>query len=143
VFELLRRRDVGFVLVSSAERLSVDEAIYFHDRLEASKMPLGAFVVNRVHEVAPSQIDRETLIDKLSARPELRGYAPDDMVQIASDLARTHKDFEALAEIDGKQVTRLSSRAGGHVPVVKIPFFDEDIYDVAGLSKMVHYLVET
>src|SRR5262249_32755631 len=33
VSELLRSRDVGFVLVSSAESLSVDEAIFFHDRL--------------------------------------------------------------------------------------------------------------
>src|SRR5581483_8666685 len=49
VFELLRGRDVGFVLVSSAEPLSIDEAAYFHDRLVASQMPLGAFVVNRVH----------------------------------------------------------------------------------------------
>ena len=140
VFELLRRPDVAFVLVSSAEPMSVDEAIYFYERLASSKMPLGAFVVNRVHSVAPSSIDRETLIAKLTARPELRGYSPDDMVQVASDLDRTHKEFQSLAEIDAKQVARLSARSAGAAPVVTVPFFDQDIYDVSGLSQMVRYL---
>lgn len=140
VFELLRRDDVAFVLVSSAEPPSVDEAIYFYDRLVASKMPLGAFVVNRVHTVAPARIDRETLLARLTARPELRGYSPDDVVQIAADLERTHREFQALAEVDAGQVARLGKRASGAAPVVTVPFFDQDIYDVAGLSQMVQYL---
>ena len=140
VFDLLRGPDVAFVLVSSAEPMSVDEAIYFYDRLVASKMPLGAFVVNRVHRAAPSTIDRETLIARLSARPELRGYSPDDLVQVASDFERTHREFQQLAEIDAGQVTRLGERSGGKAPIVQVPFFDEDISDVRGLSQMVKYL---
>lgn len=140
VFDLLRRDDVAFVLVSSAEPPSIDEAIYFYDRLVASKMPLGAFVVNRVHTVAPVTIDRETLIAKLTARPELRGYSPDDVVQVAADLERTHREFQALAEVDARQVARLGERSRGAAPVVTVPFFDQDIYDVEGLSQMVKYL---
>jgi hypothetical protein len=103
-------------------------------------MPLGAFVVNRVHSSHPSSIDRETLIARLTARPELRGYSPDDIVQVASDLDRTHKEFQSLAEIDAKQVARLGERSAGKAPVVSVPFFDQDIYDVSGLSQMVQYL---
>lgn len=141
VFDLLRRDDVAFVLVSSAEPLSIDEAVYFYDRLVQSQMPLGAFVVNRVHTSTPSSLGREELIEKLTARPELRGYSPDDIVQVASDLDRTHKEFVALAEIDRKQVARLGDRSGGRAPVVTVPFFDQDIYDVSGLSQMVRYLL--
>jgi anion-transporting ArsA/GET3 family ATPase len=141
VFDLLRGSDVGFVLVSSAEPLSIDEAIYFHDRLVASRMPLGAFVVNRVHSAAPVTIDREALIAKLHARPELVGYSADDMVQIASDLDRTHREFQQLAEIDARQVQRLRDRSRGQLEVITIPFFDQDIYDVSGLSQMIRFLV--
>jgi anion-transporting ArsA/GET3 family ATPase len=140
VFELLRRPDVAFVLVSSADPLSVDEAIYFYERLVQSNMPLGAFVVNRVHHAAPSTLGREEVIARLSARPELRGYSPDDMVQVASDFDRTHREFQALAEIDAREVKRLEARALGKAPVVQVPFFDQDIYDVSGLSQMVKYL---
>jgi anion-transporting ArsA/GET3 family ATPase len=141
VFELLRGPDVGFVLVSSAEPLSIDEAIYFHDRLVQSHMPLGAFVVNRVHSALPTTLDREGLIAKLTARPELRGWSPDDVVQAAADFDRTHREFQTLAEIDARQVQRLIQRSAAKVPVVKVPFFDQDIYDVAGLSQMVSHLV--
>ena len=140
VFELLRRADVAFVLVSSAEPPSVDEAIYFYERLVQSHMPLGAFVVNRVHHAAPSTLTREEVIARLTARPELRGYSPDDIVQVASDFDRTHREFQALAEIDAREVARLEKRSAGKAPVVTVPFFDQDIYDVSGLSQMVAYL---
>jgi anion-transporting ArsA/GET3 family ATPase len=140
VFNLLRQPDVAFVLVSSAEPMSVDEAIYFHDRLVESQMPLGAFVVNRVHRTPPSTIDREALIAKLESRPELRGYTPDDVIQVAADFDRTHKEFLQLAQIDAQQIQRLNERSSGRAPVVSVPFFDRDIYDVAGLSEMIGYL---
>jgi anion-transporting ArsA/GET3 family ATPase len=140
VFNLLRQQDVAFVLVSSAEPMSVDEAIYFHDRLVESQMPLGAFVVNRVHQTPPTTIDREALIARLESRPELRGYTPDDIVQVAADFDRTHKEFLQLAQIDAREVQRLSERSSNRAPVVTVPFFDRDIYDVAGLSEMIGYL---
>jgi anion-transporting ArsA/GET3 family ATPase len=143
VFEIMRRPDVGFVLVSSPEPMSIDEAIFFHDRLVQSQMPLGAFVVNRVHPRGPAPIAREPLIGKLHARPELRGYSPDDVVQVASDLERTYREFQSLAEIDASQIARLRGRAAEDVPLVQIPFFDRDIYDVEGLASMVQFLVGT
>jgi anion-transporting ArsA/GET3 family ATPase len=141
VFELLRRDDVSFVLVSSAEPPSVDEAIYFYERLVQSQMPLGAFVVNRVHERGPDPIPRGELIEKLTERPELRGLQPDDVVQVAADFERTYKEFQALAGIDAREVARLRKAANGRAPLVLVPFFDRDIYDVEGLSAMISHLV--
>ncbi len=46
-----------------------------------------------------------------------------------------------LADIDSRQVQRLTQRSAAKVPVVQVPFFDQDIYDVAGLSQMVRHLV--
>jgi anion-transporting ArsA/GET3 family ATPase len=141
VERLLKQPDVGFVLVSSADPLSIDEVIYFHDRLAESAMPLGGFVVNRVHHAGPPPPGREQVIEVLSRRGELRGYGPDDVVQVAADLDRTYREFQALAEIDRRQVARLSERTGGKMTVTTVPFFDQDVYDVAALSAMVQHLV--
>ena len=62
------------------------------------------------------------------------------MVQVAATFDRTHREFQALAEIDAREVARLEARSTGKAPVVQVPFFDEDIYDVSGLSQMVRYL---
>jgi anion-transporting ArsA/GET3 family ATPase len=141
VFEIMRAPDVGFVLVSSPEPMSIDEAIFFHDRLVSSRMPLGAFVVNRVHPKGPPPVGREELIAKLTGRPELRGYTPDDVVQVAADLERTYREFQSLAEIDAREIARLSERAGPRVPLVEVPFFERDVYDIDGLAEMVRCLV--
>jgi anion-transporting ArsA/GET3 family ATPase len=141
VAEILRRSDVGFILVSSPEPPSVDEAIFFYERLMTSRMPLGAFVVNRVHQAGPSALGRQELVGRLTARPELRGYSPDDVVQVAADFDRTYREFQALAEVDANELERLRKISGGRAPLIAIPFFDRDIYDVEGLSAMVRCLI--
>src|SRR5205814_10147291 len=106
VFQVLRGPDVAFVLVCSPEPLSIDEALFFHDRLVASQMPLGAFVVNRVHEAGPAAPSREQLIAALTARPELRGYAADEGVQVAADLDRTYREVQSLGAVDARVIAR-------------------------------------
>ena len=41
---------------------------------------------------------------------------------------------------DRAQVQRLRDRSRGQVESITVPFFDQDIYDVSGLSQMVRYL---
>ena len=140
VQKLLRRPDVGFVLVCSPDPLAIDEALAFHARLKNSGLPLGGFVVNRVHPRGPAAPTREELIDKLTERPELRGYTADDVLQAAADFDRTYRDFQALAEIDASQVERLRAVAGD-APLVQVPLFDQDVHDMDGLSLIGRHLL--
>lgn len=146
VAQLLRQPDVGFVLVSSPDPLSVDEALAFRHRLGEQSLPLGGFVVNRVHPAGPEPPERAELVERLRARPELRGYTADDTVQVAADLDRTYRDFQALARLDALEIERLravgpSRGRAGDVPLVEVPLFDHDIHDVDGLSLIGRYLV--
>ena len=140
VLDLLRKPDVAFVVVCAPSPLTVDEALFFHERLTTQAMPHGGFVVNRVHAHGPPPPQREALIDALTARPELRGLGSDDFVQVASDLARTYAEFLALAEIDGQQIQRLKLVAG-KLPCVEVPLFDRDIHDLDGLTLMAERLL--
>jgi anion-transporting ArsA/GET3 family ATPase len=145
VYEVLRGPEAAFVLVSSAEPLSVDEAMYFEDRLRSASMPLGGFVVNRVHPRRPpltvdgKPLDRAALVSRLEGRAELQGFAPDDLVQFAADLERTHKELDALAVLDDLQIARLRVRAGD-APIVTVPLFQHDVYDVPALVELLGHL---
>ena len=142
VYEVLRRRDAAFVLISSAEPMSVDEAIYFRDRLDEAKLPLGGFVVNRVHprRAAGPPLDRAALVARLEGRPELRGLQPDDVVQLAADLERTRKELDALAELDAAQIARLGQRDDPAAPVVTVPLLERDVHDLPALAELLEYL---
>ncbi len=140
VHDLLRQRDVGFVLIASPEPLSIEELLFFHHRIVTAGLPLAGFVVNRVHTAGVVPQARADLVAQLSARPELRGYSPEDIVQIAADFDRTYRDFQALAEIDARQIGRLRATAA-EAPLVEVPLLDRDVHDVEGLTLIGQYLL--
>lgn len=142
VYELMRQPDVAFLLVCGPEPLSTDEAIYFHGKLEAAKMPLGGFIINRVHRAGPPAPSRQALVDLLAARPELRGYAESDIAQVASDLDRTYREQQVLAQVDAAAIERLKKEAGrSGAGLCAVPLFEQDIYGVEGLALVSRHLV--
>ncbi len=143
VYDVLRRPDAAFVLVSSAEVMSIDESLFFQDQLQRSKLPLGGFVVNRVHPRRPpieAALDRGALVERLEKRSELAGTAPDHLVQLAADLERTHRDLDVLAVGDRVQVDRLRAQVGAQVPIVEVPLFERDVHDLPALVELLGYL---
>jgi len=125
---LLSEPQVGFVLVSSAAPLSVDEALVFHERLHAEGMPVAGVVANRVTpsllaEGAPLP-DAAALGAALAGRPA----APD----LAERLARTLDEHQLLARADAVEVERLFAAVAA--PAVAIPRLDADVHDLAGLN---------
>jgi anion-transporting ArsA/GET3 family ATPase len=147
---LLRRPEVAFILVCSPEPLSVEEALYFHGRLSKAQMPLGGIVVNRVNAAGPDLgADVEKLLaDKLAARPELRGFLDDDRERLAADLGRTYSEQQVVAAADAAAIAMLREkiRAPGpgpgsaEPPICRVPMFEHDIYDAAGIALVSEYL---
>lgn len=139
VLDLLRRPDVAFVIVCTPHQVSIDEALYFRDRLEEARMPLGSFVINRVHPRGPAGPAEDELERALIAEGRLHGFPSDDLHRAAADLTRTYREFQTMAAIDGQRIDRL--RQATSLPCVEVPLFDHDICDVAGLAQMAAMLV--
>jgi anion-transporting ArsA/GET3 family ATPase len=139
VFDLLRGKEVGFVIVSAPEPSTVDEALFFHERLVEQQMPMGAFVVNRVHEDGPDPPSTAELVERLSARAESHGYAPAELARSAEALLAAYRDMDILAEADHLQLARLK-RVAGDMPVVTVPLLDSDVHDVEALGTLGRYL---
>ena len=132
VAELLGDRRTSFLVVTSPQRDSIDEAIFFRRRLREGRMPFGGAIVNRVHDqelAAASGADADVL-DDLSA---LLGDP------LAVKVARNYEDYRDLALGDRDQIERLRRETQGE-PVVLVPYLDDDVHDADGLRALNEHL---
>jgi anion-transporting ArsA/GET3 family ATPase len=141
-FALLRQDRVGFVLVASPEVMAVREALFFHERLAASKMPFSGFVVNRVHASRPARLTPAETAALLAATPSVTalGLSGTSLQMAAEALLGAHADLEVLAAADREAIARLRA-ANGAATLVQVPFLREDVHDVARLVDLGRYLV--
>lgn len=137
VKELFRSDDAAFVVLCGAERASIDEGLFFGGLLADERMPLGAFVVNRVREefgdLSDSALDR--LKAAMFTSPELRGEDPELIVGTLAALGTAAGRYRTLVERDQGQLARVLATLSADTPVLAVRDFREDIHDLAGLAR--------
>ena len=126
VAELLGDRRTTFLVVTSPQRDSIDEAIFFRRRLREGRMPFGGAIVNRVH-------DQELTEGEDDVEGDLAALLGDD--KLARKVARNYEDYRELAERDRDQVDRLAHETSGEA-VVLVPYLEQDPHDMDGLKAM-------
>jgi len=127
---LLGEAQVGFVIVASASPRSVDEALFFHERLHAESMPIAGLVSNRV---TPDLWPAGALpgAEAIGAALAAQGGADPGL---AERMARTLAEHQALARADAIEVARLFEADAG--ARVAIPRLEGDVHDLAGLAQL-------
>lgn len=130
VQEMLTAPTAAFVLVTSAQREPIDEAIWLRRTLEEIGVPFTGVVVNRVHHDIlagrkPSALDA-TLGVELG--PEL-----------AQAVADNFDDYHVLARRDERNIGRLERDLEGN-PLLLVPYLDDDVHDLEGLWRIHRYL---
>jgi anion-transporting ArsA/GET3 family ATPase len=132
VNSLLADPHTCFLVVCGPQGEPIDEAVYFHRKLVEAKLPFGGVIVNKVHYPAE----------------RLRGDDPDLPAALAralgdEDLAQrtfeNFSDYQALAERDAANIERLAEEMRSRV-VIRVPYLDEDVHDLAGLAEINRYL---
>ena len=116
---LLRSDRAGFVLVASPAPHTLDEALYFHQRLDESGMPFVAFLINRVHP------------DPAQGFPATRAAADVDD-ELAEALVEVFQDQRRLARADHRSVERLEGVTGE--AALLVPEFEADVHDLRELK---------
>ncbi|MDP9034666.1 MAG: AAA family ATPase [Myxococcota bacterium] len=134
----LRSSEVSFVLVSSPAPMSIQEVLFFSDRLEQARMPRGAFVVNRFRLPAPGSPVPPTELDAARALAR-RGISLGEDGSARVLLA--YRDAQRLAELDALHVRGLYERARGNVPIVSVPELPADVHDLPSLAALADVLV--
>ncbi|HZZ83089.1 MAG TPA: ArsA-related P-loop ATPase [Anaeromyxobacteraceae bacterium] len=129
VRQLLSEPQVGFVVVAAPNPLSVDEALFFHDRLHSESMPVAGLVMNRVTpDLWPAASPLPTaagLAEALAGRG-----APD----LPSRLALTLAEHQRFARADAAETARLFGAA--RLPHAAVPRLEADVHDLAGLANL-------
>ena len=57
-------------------------------------------------------------------------------------MAANFADYQALAERDARNIEHLAARAARQ-GVIRVPYLDEDVHDLAGLAEINRYLFAT
>jgi len=127
---LLRAPSTAFVLVTSAAREPIDEAIWFAERLEADELPFAGVVVNRVHH---------DLLGDRAPREVRRSLARVLSPALAARVAENFRDYHVLARRDENNLARLASHLGER-RLLLVPQLDDDVHDVDGLLRIHRYL---
>lgn len=133
----LRRPDVAFVIVTSPSPLAIDEALFFHRRLEESGMVADAFVINGVHPL---------LSEPNATTAELEAKATDvlpegtDAKRAVRRMQKALDDARLMAVANRLQADRLENATRGRALAVEVPAFDEDVHDLGGLAEVARHL---
>lgn len=150
VSRILRSRDVLFLLVTSPEDLTLEESIFFHEKLRQYKMPFGGFIVNKVHPDYLAPRGMKSAYAQWRADGEGRemfqalgdGADEDPALRARGDqLFQNFANFQELAAADAASIGRLEDLCRGRGFVLGIPYFSEDIHDMRGLALMNEHLL--
>jgi len=136
VYELLRSPETAFVLVTSPDEQVLVEAAHFCRQVHTLSVRLGAVVFNRTH--------RESTLDiRPGDEPWLRsvvaGAAGND--QRAGALVDNFFEYETQARGDDLRIGAFLEDLSAGTGVARVPNFDEDLHDIAGLRRMLPFLL--
>lgn len=151
VYELLRDDATAFVLVTSPDDITTDEAIFFHDKLVEYEMPFFGLIVNRAHTEFTSDAGVERVIERSDPEDlalkigDALGRKADErkaMSELVTGMTRNLEAFRSMAAADSENIERLAEHIEGDAPIRIVPFFDTDIYDVDGLLRINQHVFE-
>ncbi|HUY22031.1 MAG TPA: ArsA-related P-loop ATPase [Acidimicrobiales bacterium] len=142
VHRLMADRRTSFIVVSTLEAVPLREAEFFAQALVDRRLHLGAIVLNKVLPdylrdptglvVAQSVRDRA---DELAAAlaPEVGGGDVDQIRRVLTEIGQSYLDYRIVAQREDEQRSELAT-----VPesLVSVPYFETDVYDLAGLLRL-------
>ena len=154
VARLLSDRRTTFLVVSTLEAAPMREAEFFARELVARDLHLGAVILNKVlpayfrdpEAARVAQVLHDGAADIAGSGPNAPPGAPGDPaapVELPGDPAQTARvlrevadsflNFSVVARREEEQRVEMSA----HPEVTAaVPFFDEDIFDMAGLLRL-------
>jgi len=139
----LRLPDTTFLIVTTPNRISLEETKYILSKLSDNQLPLGGFIVNKLHRLSqdenqsfepPDAIHAEEFFTNLQSRD---GGAPEkwsDYKPLLIKLIEHYHRASHLARSELSIVKEIRAEAPAGTIIKALPFFDRDIYDLKGLS---------
>ncbi len=143
----LEDKRTTFVVVSTLESAPLTEAEFFIEALRDRSFHLGAVILNKVLpsyllDPAAARVakrmaeDSAAVVEALDddVVSEVLGDAgPDDLARVIEEVAGSFLDFRVVATREAEQRKELAARPD---VIASVPYFDSDIFDLAGLLRL-------
>jgi anion-transporting ArsA/GET3 family ATPase len=142
VHRLMADRRTSFIVVSTLEAVPLREAEFFAQALADRRLHLGAIVLNKVLPDYLRDPKGAAVAEKLRDRAQelAEAVAPKvhhgDVTQIRrvlTEVGRSYLDYRVVAQREAEQRSELASAPEA---LVSVPFFETDVYDLAGLLRL-------
>jgi anion-transporting ArsA/GET3 family ATPase len=140
VTRLLHDKRTTFIVVSTLESAPLHEADFFIDALSEKRFHLGAVVLNKV---LPSYLLDETAAkvaeelcrqsDNLAKKLGKEAGSPAQVSRVLTEIGESFLRFQVVAQREAEQRSELAVTPE---VVASVPYFETDIYDVAGLLRL-------
>ncbi len=144
VKRLIHGRRTTFVVVTALEATPLREAEFFMDALKRMGLHPGALVLNKVLpsyllDPAATRVAERLRSDGPALAAEVSpgaGEAP-AVTRVLREVGESFLNFGVVAKREAEQRAELATRPD---VIVAVPFFETDIYDLAGLLRLGHAL---
>jgi len=140
VKRLIHGRRTTFVVVTTLEGTPLREAEFFLGALADLGLHPGALVLNKVLPATLLDVDAARVAERLTADGPALAAAlgpdagePGPVARVLGEVGESFLNFGVVAKREAEQRAEL-----GTVPdvVAAVPFFEADIYDLAGLLRL-------
>ena len=134
VYDDLRGDDVAFVIVTSPDQATVNEALYFGNRLREYDITPKAVVVNRVHQPLPPTLPSAQLVEALAQH-----LPHEDATTLMPKLEQAAQTAQHAAAQDRIGVNRLQDNLDETLTFAEVPAFDTDVHDLKALYALTQH----
>ena len=135
---VLKRPDVGFILVMTPETASINEALYFARRLRESGSPLCCYIANRTLQ-EPLPCPATMIREQVAAMPNLRDLSDGDLDQATLKLDELAQYLTKIAHAQKRELDRLAQESPG-VEITTVPLQPHDVSSIDSLRAIVFRL---
>jgi anion-transporting ArsA/GET3 family ATPase len=140
VTRVLEDRRTTFVVVSTLESAPLREAEFFIDAIGQKRLHLGGLVLNKVLPDYLRDKHATDVAGRLCSHPAELAAAlpvelgdPDHVTSVLREVGESFLNFQVVAMREAEQRAELAAAPDVVAPV---PYFDTDIYDLAGLIRL-------
>jgi anion-transporting ArsA/GET3 family ATPase len=142
VHRLMADRRTTFIVVSTLEAVPLREAEFFAQALKDRRLHLGAIVLNKVLPAYLRDPRGAAVAEKLrdgadklaeALAPSVHAGDLSQIRRVLSEVGRSYLDYRVVAQREAEQQAELAT-----VPeaLVSVPYFETDVYDLAGLLRL-------
>jgi len=134
IFNLLRSKDVNFVIVTTPTPVTITDSFYLKEELEKFNLNFSGFIVNRYHTKFTENekvINLNEMLELIKKRDEFNNISEYKIEKLMGKLHKNLETYNKLTKIEDKHLEILNDYF-----YVKVPFFEHDIYNLDGLIKI-------